>query len=213
VALPAVPPPPGEEAATLQTILQALRAHGDRFDSRSPEPFCTGLLQDLFAGQAVEAVEPTFATSDNQDPRILKLTCPFDIKDNPREPGSWDSIAHFESARRCGQAPYRLYHVELDGNPANGSETVLYHTNTGATSTGYTWVDVPRCLIRSLRTVSVFPAPETVRTHLLVRYRGRSLVLLLITNAPEVTPARFSLYGRLFAGTQPAECAWTSGGK
>jgi hypothetical protein len=211
------PSPPSQEAAKLQSIREALRAHGDSFDPRRPTAGCpatfrAALLQALRTGRGIEPVDPTFETTDNQDPRILKLTCPFDIKDNPQVHEHQDAAVHFFSARDSGPAPYRLYHVEVDGNPANGSETVFAHTQSGtAASTVYRWVDFPRCWQRALRSVGGSLPPDTARTHLLVRYRGQTLVVALETAAPDSAETKFRLTTSPFTFRRPGDCTWTSG--
>jgi hypothetical protein len=200
---------PGGESAKLQKVLQELRAHGDRFGYRSPGPFCAGLLGDLFAGRHLQAVEPTFEATEDDDPRILKLACPFDYYTSPFIRGDEDPRLHFDFPGQLGRAPYRLYHVELDSNPANGPETVLYHTGdaTSGKATGYTWVDLPRCRIRAGSQVE-WPTMRTSSTNLLVGYRDEVLVLDLVTSAPGWASAYFSLTANRFKSRQPVSCLW-----
>lgn len=207
------PPSPGSaEATKLQIIAQAVRAGGDRSENGSTEPFCTGFLQDLLAGTAVEALEPAFETLDFQDPRIQKLACPFDVEDNPEVHRGGDPGSHFRTARELGHAPYRLYHTELDGNPANGAETVLYHTYAGGAgrATGYSWVDFPRCWRKRFWAMSTTrPTPGTSATDLLVRYRGQTLVLNLVTDPAGSDRTQFALSTLPMAWNQLGMCSWT----
>ncbi len=143
------------EADKMSVIRNVISTHNFVPSTISETPYCAQFLGELRTGK-VTAVEPNVQALSAYDPALGKWRqCEGkELKDV--------HVAHpdefFDFIGTLGQPPYRYYKIDLDGNQNNGQEDVLYHetsapyydrTNAGVGRTGYTWVDLNACVIRS----------------------------------------------------------------
>lgn len=143
------------EAEKLKAIQEVLRNHklypSSSFYGIKDQPYCAPFMQDLIAGE-VKAVEPDVRAETAYDPALKKWhSCDGkELKDakvnHPRE--------FYDGVGLLGQPLYRYYRLELDGNPQNGDEDLLYHETAApyydpkarVGRTGYSWVDLDACV-------------------------------------------------------------------
>ncbi len=115
--------------------------------SEYSDPSCNAMMTDLLAGKDFKAIEPDVRADSADDPRLAKWhQC--DHKDYHDTGVDWQ--VSYDDLEWLGWPPYRYYRIELDGNPENGPEDMIYHeTNpkhqVNYNQTGYTWVDLERC--------------------------------------------------------------------
>ncbi|WP_428634637.1 lysozyme inhibitor LprI family protein [Sedimenticola sp.] len=111
-----------------------------RSDIKEPG-FCAEFLNDFAVGKNIKAIEPDLRTNDAEDPRLNKW---HHCNKDPEEGTKLDS---FYTIRDLGGPPYRYYQIELDRNPGNGKEDLIYHEDDDrGGSTGYAWVDLKACV-------------------------------------------------------------------
>lgn len=99
--------------------------------------FCTTFLEDLKVPRNIEFIAPIVKTDDYTDPRLQSYLgkCPK-LTPNKRvafEPKIWEYAKTLpeDQAEKLGRVSYttgdfRLYHVDIDNNPANGKEYLFY---------------------------------------------------------------------------------------
>lgn len=149
--------------------------------------FCEQFLTDFTSGKKVVAVEPDVITDDENDPRLKKW---HGCKDAEQQA---ENVPVYRYLNNLGGPPYRYYQIELDGNPKNGKEDVIYTevikgefdfggkvhpTLSGAT--GYAWVDLKSCVVKGGAGIgganAIMPLlPKAYRLSMIVKYRNRNL--------------------------------------
>ena len=145
--------------------------------------YCSVMMKDLLAGKNFKAIEPDVLADSEDDPKIAKwLKCDgADYHDY-----NIDAKRLFWGLPQLGSPPYRYYRIELDGNPKNGLEDMIYHEMPkeliGATYTGYTWVNLSKCEIKNVFRVTTQSStrsekPNALYLNTLVRYNGRLWVV------------------------------------
>ena len=141
-------------------------------------PQCKGRMQDLLVGKDLTAVEPDVRADSEDDLRLEKWKqCHNrDLRSN------FPDIANknfFVTLSQLGAPPYRYYHIELDDNPQNGLEDMIYYEYSEDldSHTGYAWVDINRCEIKTIHIVTSAssnssPKPHAVYLNTIVYYKG-----------------------------------------
>ncbi|NWG75650.1 MAG: hypothetical protein HXY24_13785 [Rubrivivax sp.] len=114
--------------------------------------FCTAFLEDLKTLRNIEFVEPIVKTDDYNDPGLQSFLskCPK-LRPNKRvafEPRIWDYAKTLPEDQReelgtvwYTTGDFRLYHVDIDNDPANGKEYLFY----GGGSTSHRKQNEVRC--------------------------------------------------------------------
>jgi len=106
------------------------------------------MMKDLLANSNFKAIEPDVRADSVDDPKLgIWRQCDdreytdFDI----------DPKTFYGGLEQLGAPPYRYYRIELDNNPKNGPEDLIYHEHIvehpSNTLTGYTWVNLKKCEI------------------------------------------------------------------
>jgi uncharacterized protein len=111
---------------------------GDQ-ESLAKKQFCEGLLAALQAGIEVEFVEPIVRTDDYNDPKLQAYLgrCPKlkPLKGVQWQPNVWEMLEEQNYPEEewedygtiyYASLDFKLYHVDFDGNPANGMEYLFY---------------------------------------------------------------------------------------
>lgn len=173
----------------LKDILSKQQVHLDRQISGNPA-LCGALLRDLKDKRNVEFPEPVFRTEDANDPRL----------------SAYHGCKKYWSRGRHGEIPensysfleelgtrgFALYRIDIDNNPANGIEELLYaetdpdnptSTSVGRVFPGYTRVDLKHCLlIEGVSASQTYQGMGVERDNLnaVIRYQKRYYVLNLV---------------------------------
>jgi hypothetical protein len=149
---------------------------GSELYPAEPNEFCQRFLKDFRNGEGVEAIEPDVRTNDESDPRLTRWN---QCKGNDANgPGAFGGIQ-----LDLGGPPYRYYQIDLDGNPQNGKEDVIYTDFQRGSSggvvgeNGYFWVDLNACVViggsGSVMTHGLeLLRPNAYLLNVLVKYRG-----------------------------------------
>jgi hypothetical protein len=108
------------------------------------ERFCTRAMDDIVSGKGVQPIEPSAQTTDVEDRRLKPWV---DCWKNE------EFIQRTGIAFGFGTQAFRLYRVDLDRNPKNGLEEVLYaewdHKNPPMSfGARFTWMNTRTCTIR-----------------------------------------------------------------
>ena len=186
------------EADKLKSIQEVLRARKLFPAVLLDDSYCTQFMRDLLDGK-VTAVEPDVYALSVYDPRLMKLRrCE---EKELREVQVDHPDQFFSHATLLGGPPYRYYRIDLDGNPANGKEDLLYHEGGKFhPHTGYSWVDLDACRIRDTAPMgSMFiyksAPPNFFRLNLIVQHKGEFLALEMFANTtdPEISNYNFKL--------------------
>jgi hypothetical protein len=156
------------------------------YRNNSPEDaiICKPLMEGFLADNGIIKVIEPVARADSEDDPVLEKwhSCSsLDCTDSRRTPEAYDKC--FTWLSYLGHPPYRYYRLELDGNPKNGLEDMIYHNSSSDpvpyNQTGYTWVDLERCMIMygfpaTTRLSSFSPKDEDgIYLNTLIYYRGR----------------------------------------
>jgi len=178
---------------------------------QEPE-FCKAFKKDFIDGLHLEPVEPDFRTDDAHDPRFDKLNrCTEYYRQGAEEPEQ----GAFWGVEYWGGPPYRYYSVELDGNPANGQEVILYHEPTvelRTNGTGYSWIDPQTCVSRA-GAGQITPRKDATRSlyrlTALAKYKGELIMVGINPSAwaAEITSYNFAMW-RLSEKDNLLECAY-----
>lgn len=141
-------------------------------------PLCKGRMQDLLAGKDLKAVEPDVIADSEDDLRLEK----WKQCRNRDLRNDFPDIADknfFVALSQVGAPPYRYYRIELDDNPQNGPEDMIYYEYSEELDrhTGYARVDINRCEIKSTYIVTSASSnsstkPHAVYINTLVYYKG-----------------------------------------
>jgi hypothetical protein len=166
-------------------ILTRQEVHLDRNISANPA-FCDALLLDLKAKRNIEFVEPLFRTDDPNDSRLKPY---HGCKDYwPTIPGNPPENA-YAFLDGLGTRGFALYRIDLDNNPANGIEELLYaetdpdnptFTPSSQVFPGYNRIDLKRCLrIEGIPVNETYQGKgaEMLDVNALIRYSGHYYVL------------------------------------
>lgn len=201
----------GEEARKLALIVR--EASQQRFvPALGNQPaYCSRFMASLAGGQNVHAIEPILRTQSVDDPGLKDWRrCDTGSQETS---GARDPRKVFVGPASLGGPPFRYYRVDIDGNKANGDEDLLYHEKSRGElrhgSTGYTWVDLQRCVTQggaSLKRSS--DAPVLRPADVLARYENEYVVLDLYTNSRTLGAATYRLNLYRLNHAQPMECSW-----
>jgi hypothetical protein len=174
--------------------------------------YCTQAFQDLISGERLVAIEPDVRADSEDDPRLAK----WHRCDQAEEADVKNRNFPYLGIEWAGGPPYRYYRVEVDGNPDNGPEDVLYTERGISNRTGYTWVDIEGCTVK--RTVNLMvihfpepPPPGQYKLNLLASYRGEAVTVELVALHPKADNSKDSEYGlgiERINGGRPASCHW-----
>lgn len=137
------------EADKLLVLRKVVKTHQFKLIVPKTDPRCSKFLKDL-PTESVNAVESNVRAITPYDPAIENWhSCdgkdPDDVNADPQK--------FYGGFGYLGVPPYRYYSLELDGDPTDGKEDLLYH-ETGWSPiikyrdvghTGYSWVDLKRC--------------------------------------------------------------------
>lgn len=115
-----------------QELIQSLMQGKSFILSRStPEPypdsdpqFCQTFISQLASGNDITYIEPKFVTDDENDTRfdaIKKANPDLIINQTVMHEANRDFSYVYKA-----KGPYTLYEVDIDNNPSNGVETILY---------------------------------------------------------------------------------------
>lgn len=153
--------------------------------------FCETFLADLKAAR-VEYVKPVLTTDDPNHPELQRYRGCKKYEHTLEQRSKPDYVYHDLSD--IGTARFRLYRLELDGNPANGQEEVVYgekkHTAPRFGEYGpvtslrgsYAQVDVKSCMLtfsKPFLVQSEFSGVKDAKTAL-IQYRGSPYIVELI---------------------------------
>jgi uncharacterized protein YecT (DUF1311 family) len=175
-------------------------------------PYCRQAFQDLVSGEHFVAVEPEVRAESQDDPRLTKWhRCNRAEEDDVK-----NQAFPYLGIEWAGGPPYRSYRVEVDGNPDNGPEDVLYTERGLSNRTGYTWVDIEGCTVK--RTVNLMvihfpepPPPGHYKLNVLANYRGEAIVIELAAlhaNPDDSNEWEYGLGVERINGKQAASCHW-----
>lgn len=189
------------------------------FKSRSfpsNSKLCEQFLKDFTAGKHVQAVEPDVIADNENDPRLSKW---HDCEDAEQKA---ENVLEYRFLSFLGGPTYRYYHIELDGNPKNGKEDVIYtefvkkkFDFAGKTSlelsgaTGYAWVDLKDCVVKGGAGIGTADAitpllPDMYRLSMIVKYLNRNLEVHLYPIGET-----YHFYTENFETGKPgSSCAW-----
>lgn len=175
---------------------------------KEPE-FCTEFKNDFIKGLHLEVVEPDFRSDDVHDPRFAKLNrC-----ENPQIHPDESFEGEFWGIKHLGGPPFRYYSFELDGNPKNGKEDILYSETAETDSgTGYTWIDSQKCIIRvgAGQSTRLKDSPRYLyRLTILAKYKGELIMVGISPTpwAPNPTSYYFDMW-RFAKKEHLLECAF-----
>jgi hypothetical protein len=168
-------------------------------------------MRDLRADRQIVAVEPDVRTDSETDPALKKWhECEHATPDQME---TTDPNAYFTHLEFLGGPPFRYYKIDIDGNPNNGKEDLIYHekSRSGQSgSTGYDWVDLKGCFVkggapvtRSERTPKGFQQVDLV-----TKYRSEYVVLDMYTNSTDPNESRYRLRMYRLNRQKPFVCAW-----
>jgi hypothetical protein len=168
------------EAKKLETIRQLLAKESKIELSQYAPSMCHRALKDLLEAKGFEAIEPVVRAESADDPALAKWRqCAAKYPENDEEARFF---FHSFKDKDLGAPPYRYYVLDLDGNPENGPEDLIYHEMSRGPEyplsiTGYTWVDLERCQIKGgFKATGALTRrsrkPDAVYLNMLVRYRG-----------------------------------------
>lgn len=141
--------------------------------------FCQQFFEDFSKGVHVVAVEPDVRASDVNDPHLEKW---HQCENKEIAPDGFDYL------QLLGGPPYRYYQIDIDGNPGNGKEDVIYTDYKKAPSGGtvgqnsYYWIDLEKCEfmgggdITSLTPLHPIP-PNVYHLNSIVKYKDRYLAV------------------------------------
>ena len=137
------------ESEKLKVIRDIVRRQSFRWYHpymKEPE-YCTEFKRDFIKGEHLVAVEPDFRTNNPNDKKFEALNRCLDARVHPNE--SVDG--EFWGVKNLGGPPFRFYSLDVDNNPANGKEYILYiePIRKNNSDTGYVWIDSNECLIKA----------------------------------------------------------------
>jgi hypothetical protein len=146
-------------------------------------PHCRVMMKDLLEGKNFEAIEPDVRAGSMDDPRLEKWNqCRGkDYHDFP----DVDVRNFFGWLPQLGEAPYRYYRIELNGNEEDGLEDMIYAEGSDEVSdceTAYTWVNLQKCEIKGFYPVTgsrshLSLKPNAIYLNLLLNYKGKLWIL------------------------------------
>jgi len=107
--------------------------------------FCEAMRHEFSVGKAFTAIEPDVRADSPYDPRLWK----WDACDGKDYTDVGVDVERFYGGLEwLGAPPYRYYRIELDRNPQNGLEDLIYHEESISWGPAYTWVDLSRCEVK-----------------------------------------------------------------
>lgn len=199
-------------------------------------PYCHRFMEDFLVGnfqviepayQALFADDPRLGDRPVQDlqggsvrrlpegdPRLGWHRCgAVDFRDTDLPPEREGDF--FRGPEWLGGPPYRIYRVEVDGDPKNGPEDVILAREKVNGWQRYAWVDLKRCETKYRAQIGTwFKKPG--REHpeplgLLIRYRGHVAILSYVrdANSPRGDPSEWVQFS--FDRLHPrSECIWAT---
>ena len=172
--------------------------------------FCQQFLKDFGASnELVQATEPDVRTVDEQDPRLKN----WHQCENSEQKA--ENIPEYRFLNILGGPPYRYYQIDIDGNPKNGKEDVIYTEtykpgthSAGTGLTGYVWVDLKECVPKGGAAVDFqYPpkplAADIYHVNTVVKYRGNYLAVDLYPRGKA-----YGLHATSFDAPNGQICLW-----
>lgn len=177
------------EADKLKEIQSTIEHQGIEIPDRFPSHFsvedvhriqrdCSQFLDDLKAGKNIEVIEPVLrADSPNHIDLTRYQSACRDTK---------SSVANYRNLLEIGTREFRLYRIQLDGNPKNEPEEILYaEGNPKLFGNGtYRRIDLKQCTVKSFGhpCCNTTLTPQDTRTavtnvNMIIRYQGSFYVL------------------------------------
>jgi len=100
------------------------------------------------ADKSIRYIEPKVRTDDPNHPGLERYHSCSDAELRPNFSGRWAGM--YDDIDQIGHRAFRLYRLDLDGNPKNGLEEYLYaeldwERSSQAHASGYHRVDLKRC--------------------------------------------------------------------
>jgi len=166
------------EAKKLEFIRQTLKKEKYLRSDEYNAPRCKQIMKDFLANKNFKAIEPFVRANSIDDPRMVKWR---QCEDKDYSDYNGDPERFFNFLNNLGAPPYRYYRIELDGNPKDGPEDMVYYTmpsdRTQPGRTGYAWVDLKNCEIKNGFTVTGalekrHSLPNAAFLNSLVYYKG-----------------------------------------
>jgi hypothetical protein len=246
MAMTLLPTPAGaqareaDKARPIRQIFESRKFEIEFVLREQDRPFCRAFLDDFALQSGVEFVEPDLRSDSYDDPawQPYRARCPnlglFDsYACEPRIAQSIERMpkeqrdAEYKSACRHyrGTANFKHYLVDLDNNPADGKEHVVYYeraegplnrpeTKPNFANGGYWVIDVDRCETKGGALTndpySYFYARELRNYNGIIRYAGKHYIFdlyELATKDPDPKNTQYSLrldgYARFPGGARP----------
>jgi hypothetical protein len=144
--------------------------------------YCSVMMKDLLTGKNFKAIEPDVKAESMDDPRLEKCN---QCRGRDYHDFNVDPELFFGWLPQFGAPPYRYYRIELDGNPKNGPEDMIYAEYSDELSyvgtSSYTWVNLSKCEIQkgggfvasSPKLYMFSKKPNPVCLNTLVYYKGK----------------------------------------
>ena len=145
--------PPASEAAKAEAIKRIMVGREFTLSESSDPAICTPLLEDFQAQRGIEYVEPVARAKYYHDPALApyRAMCPgwefnrwhysqissADLDDLPED--QRQEILEAIGNHYLGTRNFKLYRLDLDGNPANGEEYVFYAERYYLRSSAVPW--------------------------------------------------------------------------
>jgi len=172
-----------EKAQRVKDILEKYPLDFSAEYSTAGPAFCNDLYGAMKqADKSIRYIEPVVRTDDPNHPALKQYHSCKDIED-PDFVGR--SKSTYDDIHQIGDRGYRLYRLDLDGNPKNGLEEYLYaeldwkHFTVGMLP-GYIQVDLKKCEFLGGTSAHQDQQPELDwrkdNYNTLIRYRGKYLI-------------------------------------
>jgi hypothetical protein len=170
--------------------------------------FCAGFLSEISrGGAAIRYVEPLFRTDDPDDPRLARYR---DACAKPRDRPA--ALENYDGLWKIGERGFRVYRLDLDRNPKNGLEEIIYGEYSAETlrlqrSPGYSRIDFKECVVVGGAPVEQNLQPDGAKFanyNALIGYRDRYYVYDLFQVSADKSP---HYYLRLLS-LQTGEGSW-----
>ena len=211
-------------AEKLTAIQGVLRSHRFAASTQPRGPnLCAALIRDFTTVRNIRAIEPVVVATSKGDPALKKWR---QCDDASIYEMKTDDVGKdgYSGLWGLGGPPYRYYRLEVDGNPKNGPEDVLYHETfrdetgrpLGYGSSAYSWVDLEGCAMRGQFGVpwitswnETYPS-NLLRIHAPVTRKGEAYLLELYTYSDDPTGSRYRFKVTPFntRNFRKAYCSW-----
>lgn len=181
--------------------------------SEARRKFCADFMNELARGSSsIRHVEPLFRTDDPNDPRLTPYR---EACATPRDrPAAFEN---YDGLWKIGERAFRLYRLDLDRNPENGLEEIIYGEYRPETlrlqrSPGYSQIDLKECVVKGGAPVEQdlqSDGSQYSNYNALIEYRGRYYVYDLF----QVSVEKSAHYYLRLTGLEAKEgelCNWNT---